>query len=187
MCYRKKSVGLNATSAQKIPANLVYFAHGKESGPWGEKITRLAEIAKAKGFVVESPDYSFTMDPEKRVEHLLGIRPVAQKNLILVGSSMGGYVSAAASSALKPKGLFLLAPAFFIPRYVQQAPPPNANLVYLIHGWKDDIIPPEHSIRYAQQYHARLFLLDGDHRLTGVLPQIEKIFAMFLDEILSKS
>ena len=34
-----------------------FFAHGKESGPWGSKILHLAEGAKKMGLEVESPDY----------------------------------------------------------------------------------------------------------------------------------
>ena len=36
----------------------IYFAHGKESGPWGSKIKRLAGIAKDLGCAVESIDYT---------------------------------------------------------------------------------------------------------------------------------
>ena len=36
----------------------VYFSHGKESGPWGSKIKRLANIAKEHGCSVDSIDYS---------------------------------------------------------------------------------------------------------------------------------
>ena len=36
----------------------VYFSHGKESGPWGSKITKLANIAKMHGCKVDSIDYS---------------------------------------------------------------------------------------------------------------------------------
>ena len=35
----------------------VYFNHGKESGPWGDKITRLADIARGRGFDAQSLDY----------------------------------------------------------------------------------------------------------------------------------
>src|SRR3989338_7791560 len=93
--------------------DVVYFAHGKGSGPWGTKISRLAQVAKEKGFAVESPDYSRTHDPDERVETLLKLKPLASRHLVLVGSSMGGYVSAVASSQLKVKGIFLLAPVFF--------------------------------------------------------------------------
>ena len=48
----------------------VYFSHGKESGPWGTKIKRLAVIAEERGCAVESVDYTDTMDPDLRVERL---------------------------------------------------------------------------------------------------------------------
>ncbi|MFT6901716.1 MAG: hypothetical protein ACJAXS_001915 [Colwellia sp.] len=36
----------------------VIFSHGKESGPWGSKITKLANVAKELGFGVDSIDYT---------------------------------------------------------------------------------------------------------------------------------
>ena len=35
----------------------VVFSHGQDSGPWGTKITALAETARAEGYEVESVDY----------------------------------------------------------------------------------------------------------------------------------
>jgi hypothetical protein len=51
----------------------VYFSHGKESGPWGSKITSLANIAKDQGFSVDSIDYSDIVDPDLRVERLINV------------------------------------------------------------------------------------------------------------------
>lgn len=165
--------------------DVVYFAHGKESGPWGTKISRLAQVAREKGFAVESPDYSRTLDPDERVEMLLKLKPAASRHLVLAGSSMGGYVSTIASSRLKVKGLFLLAPAFFKTGYKHSVPTPYAAKVAIVHGRDDDVIPAENSIRFAQDHKAELYLLAGDHRLLDVLPQVEKIFARFLDDILT--
>mgnify|MGYP006196347307 CR=1 FL=1 len=39
------------------------------------------------------------------------------------------------------------------------------------------------SISFAALHHAELYLLDGDHRLGGVLPQIDTAFAVFLDDL----
>jgi len=47
---------------------LVLFAHGKESGPWGNKIQALAEVAKYYEYRVESPDYSDLPDANSRVD-----------------------------------------------------------------------------------------------------------------------
>lgn len=93
--------------------NVVYFSHGMESGPFGSKIMALAKVAEKLGFEVESPDYRSTMDADERVKMLLDLNPKANKNLVLVGSSMGGYVATVASKELKPQGLFLMAPAFY--------------------------------------------------------------------------
>ena len=96
---------------------LVVFSHGKESGPLGSKITFLAGIAKQFGTKRMSPDYGGIASPDDRVAHLLDIPEIAatpSTDLILVGSSMGGYVSCVASQSLHPAGLFLLAPAIGI-------------------------------------------------------------------------
>ncbi|MDP2652531.1 MAG: alpha/beta hydrolase [Candidatus Omnitrophota bacterium] len=168
-----------------MPDHIVYFAHGKESGPWGTKIQALAKIARDKGFHVESPDYSTMMDPDERVKKLLALKPSAGKNLVLVGSSMGGYVSALASAHLNVSGLFLLAPAFFIPGYAVQSPVPKAQLTYIVHGWEDNIVPVENSIRFSREHKSRLFLLPSDHRLVSVLTDVERFFCVFLENIFS--
>ena len=48
----------------------VIFSHGKESGPWGSKITQLANEAKTLGFSVDSIDYSNIVSPDERVSIL---------------------------------------------------------------------------------------------------------------------
>jgi len=164
--------------------HVVYFAHGKESGPWGIKIERLAQVARAKGFHVESPDYSAVMDPDQRVEELLTLKPEAREHLVLAGSSMGGYVSAAASKILKPAGLFLLAPAVFREGYRVPSPKPVAGLTTIVHGWEDIVIPVDDVFRYAREHGTRLVVVNSNHRLLNVLPVLERLFAGFLDEIL---
>ncbi|MFT5387187.1 MAG: alpha/beta superfamily hydrolase [Lysobacterales bacterium] len=159
---------------------VIYFAHGKESGPWGVKIKRLAEVAKELGFVVESPDYTSTMDPDERVQMLLAINPQAD-NLVLVGSSMGGYVSTVATSVLKAKGVFLMAPAFYVPFYQVKEPMPMTKNVTIVHGTHDDIVPAEHSKRYMEKYdQVQCHFLDSDHRLLNVLDEVDDIFRKFL-------
>ena len=97
---------------------------------------------------------------------------------------MGAYVSTVASQQLKPMGLFLLAPAFYLPGYAQQDLTPHAKATCIVHGWQDDVVPPANSIRFAQTHRCELHLLDGDHRLDNVLPEIEQIFERFLRQAL---
>ena len=165
----------------------VYFNHGKESGPWGSKIKRLAEIAKKKGFAVESPDYRDLPDADPRVERLLASEAAQAERLILVGSSMGGYVATVASAVLKPRGLFLMAPAFYMPGYASQNPVPHAQTVTVVHGWSDDVIPVEHSIQFARKFSAatrlELHVIEDDHRLSAELDFVAILFAHFLDQV----
>lgn len=163
-------------------ATTVCFAHGKESGPWGRKITALADVARHRGLDVVSPDYRFTMDPDERVRHLLKQPLPDGDELILVGSSMGGYVAAAASSRLRPSGLYLLAPAVDIPGYDADTTP-YAGLVEVVHGWHDDIIPADIVIDWARRHRARLHLVDSEHALTSALPWLCRAFGGFLDEL----
>lgn len=163
---------------------VVYFNHGKESGPWGDKITRLADVARGRGFDVVSLDYQGMDDASARVEKLLASDARAANPLVLVGSSMGSYVAAVASESLKPRGLFLLAPAFYLPNYFPIAEPvPHADFVTLVHGWNDDVIPFENSVRYASKFKATLHLVDSDHRLSSQLPVIESLFDIFLSRL----
>ena len=164
--------------------NRIYFAHGQESGPWGSKIMRLAAVGRQKGFEIVSPDFSGEKDPDKRVEQLIALRPSAKKRLILVGSSMGGYVVTVASQVIRPQGLFLMAPAFYIAGWRRQAPRPLADRVQIIHGRQDDVVPLAHSIRFSEAFAVPLAVVEADHRLTCALPEIEGLFAEFLEDLL---
>lgn len=173
----------------------VYFAHGKESGPWGSKISRLATIAKAQGCAVESIDYQGIDDPEHRVELLVSLLQQANDQVLLVGSSMSAYVSLVASEIVASEmlaaeqavsqnlhlaGLFLLAPALYIPGYRVQAYRPQHTHIEVVHGWSDEVIPAAHSVRFAQAQHCSLHLIPGDHRLNSSLHLVEPLFSQFI-------
>lgn len=157
----------------------VYFAHGKESGPWGSKIIRLANIAKQHGYSVDSIDYSDLADPELRVDRLISTLEKEEEGCLLVGSSMGGYVSLVASEQVDVQGIFLLAPALFMEGYKKQIYTHNTH-IEIIHGWSDDIIPAEHSIKYAKNSDCSLHLISGDHRLNSSITVVERLFTQFL-------
>jgi alpha-beta hydrolase superfamily lysophospholipase len=169
---------------------LVVFSHGKETGPWGTKIRRLADVAQAAGWQVLSVDYAaltgqLDAPAQDRLAALLALPLPARGPLVLVGSSMGGWVSAAAAMQLQPAGVFLLAPALGIASYPSKWPqlPLTAELE-IIHGWADDVIPWENSAAYAKhtqaQNRTRLHLLPDDHRLGARLDEITAFFKFFL-------
>jgi pimeloyl-ACP methyl ester carboxylesterase len=156
----------------------VVFSHGKESGPWGAKIMAMSTVARELGLAVESVDYRGIDDPAQRVEKLLEAAGESTGSLVLVGSSMGGHVSAAAARRLEARGLFLLAPAFYMSGYEAYTPQDVNCPTAIVHGWRDDIVPVENSIRWAREHQAALHILDSDHRLQD---QIEAICALLRD------
>lgn len=162
----------------------ILFSHGQESGPWGIKIQRLAKIAEGQGVKVESVDYTDTMDPDIRVARLLGLLGDDGNQTILVGSSMGGYVSVVASKNISVRGVFLMAPALYIPRYRCQAYPTKALHLEIVHGWHDDIIPVENSIRFAKEFNHSLHLVPGNHGLSDALETVDLLFFNFLKRVL---
>jgi alpha/beta superfamily hydrolase len=158
----------------------VYFSHGRDSGPWGRKIQVLAGVAEEQGCQTFSPDYRGMHDPQQRIQHLLKSATRSKGRLILVGSSMGAYVSIAASTLLKPDGLFVVAPAVYLPVPECQDVIPDASIMEVVHGWRDEVIPAENAIRFARENRATLHMFDDDHRMLEQLPEIKLLFRNFL-------
>ena len=158
----------------------VIFSHGQESGPWGSKIRSMSELAKGLGCNVDSIDYQGIADPTERVRKLVHECADINDPLILVGSSMGGHVATAAASTLGAAGLFVLAPAYYMEGYEELTPPPPKMPICIVHGWHDDIVPVENSIRYARKCSATLHLVDGDHRLTENISEINEYLEQFI-------
>jgi alpha/beta superfamily hydrolase len=160
---------------------LMIYNHGKDSIPWGEKALAMADVAKRHGYEVLSPDYTVGNDPDVRVKQLLAQDIAGYDKIVLVGSSMGAYVATVAADMLGSTDLFLLAPAFYLPGYqCKTFSPPVHTLV--IHGWQDDVVPPDNAWRFCQQYQCQLLMLDADHRLTSHLPRLAEEFERFLGE-----
>lgn len=163
----------------------VVFSHGQESGPWGTKICAMAELVRGMGCAADSIDYQGIADPTDRVSKLLvECRDIAD-TLVLAGSSMGGHVATAAAGPLRAAGLFVLAPAYFMPGYEELTPGPPGIPICIVHGWRDDVVPVENSIRFARSCNAELHLLDGDHRLTDNIDEINYYLRRFIEKIVS--
>jgi alpha/beta superfamily hydrolase len=158
----------------------IVFSHGQDGEPWGAKIVAMAEPARAAGYQVESVDYRGIGDPAARVEKLLSFCKTLPSSPVLVGSSLGGHVATAVSTAVKARGLFLLAPAFYMSGYEQYTPKPHSCPITIVHGWNDDVVPVDNSIRYAREHRARLHVIDSDHRLTANIRDIVEYLAQFL-------
>ena len=163
-----------------MPRRYVIFSHGKENGPWGSKISAMADLARTEGYEADSVDYRGIDDPEVRVTRLLSFCRDLQGDLVLVGSSMGGHVVTKASSLLRPRGLFLLAPAFYMPGLEHLTPQPHRCPITIVHGWSDEVVPHENSIRFAREHGATLHLIEADHRMQEQIALINYLFEYFL-------
>jgi alpha/beta superfamily hydrolase len=166
-----------------LTVDTVVFSHGKESGPWGSKITAMAAVVRDLGIAAQSVDYRGLDDPAGRVDKLVDFVATLEGSQLLVGSSMGGHVSAAAAARIKPRGLFLLAPAFYMPGYEAHTPQSAGCPTVIVHGWRDDIVPVSHSIRWAGEQRASLHLLDSDHRLEDQLESICRLLRAFITDL----
>ena len=167
----------------------VVFSHGKESGPMGSKIQRLMEEANRFGLKTISVDYRNCATASERVALLndtLKQLDAPPQQVVLVGSSMGGYVSTVVANNLPVAGLFLMAPALWMPaeEYAIQSYQPLTSKVEITHGFNDDVVPCENSIRFAREHEGTvLHLVPDDHRLRASLDFLACQFKRFIEEL----
>jgi len=167
----------------------ICFIHGKESGPWGNKGQLFSRIANERGHEFSALNYLSADDPddpESRVKMLksyLAETKIPTNELVLVGSSMGGYVAARTSQTYKAAGMFLMAPALGLENYPVQWPEIRADSVYLVHGLFDRVIPWVNSNDLSQKLDCKIHLVADDHRLGDSMNFIEEDFLLFLEPL----
>ena len=162
--------------------NQLILSHGQESGPNASKITRLDQLASARGYQCQRPDYGTQAHTSARIEQLLRQCNSPASNRVLAGSSMGAYISAMASLQVELAGLFLLAPPIFF-RGSEPAMRMRCANVTIMHGWNDELIDPTEVIAFARAYGAKLILVNDDHRLKNSMAAIAHEFTLFLSEL----
>ena len=162
----------------------ILFSHGKESGPWGRKITAMSKICDERGIAYDSVDYTdLPNDAEARVERLAKRVREMDELPVLVGSSMGGYVSTVVSGRFPVPGLFLMAPALYISGYAVQEYDSQARHIEVVHGWSDAVIPVELSMQFSRRMNCTQHVVAGGHRLDDSLPELLVLFGFFLERV----
>jgi len=53
----------------------------------------------------------------------------------------------------------------------------------IVHGWHDDIVPVDNSIRWAREHYAALHVLNSDHRLEDRIEAVCALLKSFLAEL----
>ncbi|MFP3976513.1 YqiA/YcfP family alpha/beta fold hydrolase [Marinobacter sp. KMM 10035] len=162
----------------------IFLSHGMESGPGGTKIQALKALAESFEDVrAHAIDHRSTKDPATRLTQMqdaIAASGADPRNIILAGSSMGGWVCAQTSEQTPFLGCFLLAPALAMEGYPQSSPRIQAKHVQIIHGWDDDVVPPMPVIELARKQGLPALLLPDGHRLANSLERITKEFQGFL-------
>lgn len=163
----------------------IYFLHGKESSPKDKKLILLSEVAKEKNFDVKMVDFTDTKDPNERALRLANMLENESEEVVLMGSSMGGYASVWASTKIKTKALFLTAPALFLENrgYQEVRFPIKCENITIVHGYDDSVVPVENSILFAKKTKAKLHLIDDEHSLTNSHVELATLFELFLENI----
>ncbi len=99
---------------------------------------------------------------------------------------MGGYVSMVVANEQPVAGLFLMAPALWMPaeEYTVQSYQPKTANIEITHGVYDDIVPYENSIRFVREHDDTvLHLVPDNHRLQASHDFLACQFRRFLEEI----
>lgn len=162
---------------------VIIFSHGKESGPKANKIVAMQEIVNEFGLKSYSLDYQGMETVEARTDKLNQFMSTIDRPFILIGSSMGAYVSlAAANHNSKVVGLFLLAPAVGFAGYETGNLVLNAGSTKIIHGWNDEVVPVENVYSFAKEHNINIELVDDDHRLSKSINYINDSLRRFLSE-----
>lgn len=170
----------------------VTFAHGRDSGPRGDKAQAMSRVCEELGLPWVAPDFRDLLDPGRRADRLKALLPTTARH-VLVGSSMGGWAAARAAELMgdaapnRVAGLFLLCPAFALPGYCPARPRPDlpGHRMLLVHGRHDEVVPLAHSEQAARDWQCGLLTVDDDHRLLRSTPRIAQLFRGFLIELLS--
>lgn len=167
----------------------VILSHGSDSGPEATKVSALARVAESLGWTTSRPDYreedklGYAGSVPPRVARLVDAMQEQTRPLVLVGSSMGAFVSGLASLRAPCDGLFLVALPTMIPECPQPFDMAEGISAMLIHGYEDTLCPVLAAQAFARSRGMPALLLPDDHRLAIHVPVIEREFRAFLESV----
>jgi pimeloyl-ACP methyl ester carboxylesterase len=176
---------------------MLYYLHGYQSSPDGEKATVLKKTLQAVPITYRDGS------PEELVisRCLNRISAVIQNDhdIVLIGSSLGGFLAAAtALTNANVRRLILLNPAIIPPdvdlhtiqgiplRILQEMSNPRLfqekipASVTILRGTLDDVVPDEWILRFAKAQNATIQLYNDDHRFSKNLQNLPGIITKLL-------
>jgi surfactin synthase thioesterase subunit len=83
----------------------------------------------------------------------------------------------------------MIAPAFYIkPDYYPDQNPTPANIrTTIVHGFDDDVISCDNSIKFSKLFKTQLYLIEGGHRLNSQRDRLCLLFESFLKDCIAQS
>ncbi|WP_426689515.1 alpha/beta fold hydrolase [Rhodanobacter ginsengiterrae] len=166
----------------------IILSHGSDAGPDATKVSLLAAQAEALGWRTQRPDYrgddsrGHAGSVAPRIARLRATIEALDEPPLLVGSSMGAFVSALVSLEVPVAGLLLLATPGEIPGYARRLDLRPEVPTVLIHGWRDEVCPLAGIHAFAARRRLPLLVLDDDHRLGSSMDMISAQFRWLLDQ-----
>ncbi|MBN2599306.1 MAG: alpha/beta fold hydrolase [Candidatus Thermoplasmatota archaeon] len=173
---------------------MLYYLHGYQSSPNGEKATLFKEALQALSIAYRdsSPEELRISDCLHRISEAISNDP----QVILIGSSLGGFL--AASTALTHptvQHLILFNPAIIPPdidlttvqgmplRILQEMQDPRLfqekipAAITILRGTLDDVVPDHWVLSFALAQQATIHLYTDDHRFSKNLHRLPKIIS----------
>lgn len=167
----------------------IILSHGLDSSPDATKVSAMAALAESLGWQTQRPDYGsddargHAACVAPRIARLRATIEALDVPPLLVGSSMGAFVSGLVSLDVPVSGLLLLATPSEIPGYAR-AFDLRADLpTVLIHGWRDEVCPLADIHAFAARRRLTLLQVDDDHRLGASMDAIAAQFRLMLDQL----
>jgi predicted alpha/beta-hydrolase family hydrolase len=164
----------------------IILSHGSKSGPDATKVSALAALAESLGWTTERPDYreddalGHVGSIPPRLARLSAAIAASPTPPVLVGSSMGAFVSGLASLDAPVAGLFLMALPVRIPDYPRAFAVRPGVPSFLIHGYADTVCPLDEAVAIASSHAIPALLVQDAHRLDATLADVEAEFGRFL-------
>ncbi len=83
----------------------------------------------------------------------------------------------------------MIAPAFYIKPdyYPDQNPTPADIRNTIVHGFDDDLISCDNSIKFSKLFKAQLYLIEGGHRLNSQRDRLCMLYESFLKDCIADS
>lgn len=188
----------NLSKLNKIKTTKLYYIHGYQSSPNGDKGTLFKNRLDATAIKYRdcNPEDLEISSCLKQIYEVIK----HDENVVLIGSSLGGFLAATiALNHSNVKKIILLNPAIISPstnlneikdiprkiaRDMQNKDLFNHKIqskIFIIRGTEDDVVPDSWVLEFAKFQEATVVFLEDDHRFSKNLIKLPEIILKLLN------